>query len=220
MYHHIEDQPAGASRDAQQLTVSPQAFREQMAYLRDHGYHTIGFADLVDAFAGNTALPANPVIITFDDGWADIYQVAYPILRDHALAATFFISTNWIENLDGTVSWAQIEEMAAGGMEFGSHSVTHPYLTTAEPRLLTLELTESKAALEDSVHAPVIALAYPFGLYDDAVIAAARAAGYRAACTIETGAEAKAGALMTLPRLWVYGWTDLEDFARLLEPAR
>jgi peptidoglycan/xylan/chitin deacetylase (PgdA/CDA1 family) len=94
-------------------------------------------------------LPANPVIITFDDGWDDIYNVAYPILREHGMRATFFISTNWIENLRSVVSWSQLEEMSAGGMEFGSHSFTHPYLTTADPDWRKYELEESKAALEE-----------------------------------------------------------------------
>ncbi len=217
MYHHLDDDGEKLGADYHQLSVSPQDFREQMAWLKGNGYHTITFAQLEAAFRGEVTLPPNPVIITFDDGWDDIYHEAYPILREHGQVATFFIATNWIDNLEGTVEWPQIREMSEGGMEFGSHSSTHPYLTQSEPHLLTWELKASKAALEEVTGKSITALAYPFGLYDDRVIAAAREIGYRTACTIDPGHTARAGELMTLPRLWVYGWHDLEDFAQVLK---
>jgi peptidoglycan/xylan/chitin deacetylase (PgdA/CDA1 family) len=218
MYHHLEalSGDAASDPDYQQLFVAPQAFREQVAYLKDNGYHTITFAELVGAFNGEVSLPTNPVIITFDDGWDDIYNVAYPILREQGMRATFFIPTNWIENLEGVVSWAQLEEMSAGGMEFGSHSFTHPYLTTADPDWMKYEIERSKSQLEEHTQKTVTAFAYPYGLYDDNVIAAVREAGYLTACTIDAGATAEADELLTLPRLWVYDWTDLQGFAALL----
>lgn len=217
MYHHLDNDGVTLGTDYQQLSVPPEDFREQMAWLKSNGYHTITFAQLGAAFRGESTLPANPVIITFDDGWDDIYHEAYPILREHGQVATFFISTNWIDNLEGTVEWPQIKEMSDGGMEFGSHSSTHPYLTQSEPEMLTWELKASKTALEKATGKTITALAYPFGLYDDRVIAAAREIGYLTACTIDPGHTARAGELMTLPRLWVYGWYDLEDFAQVLK---
>jgi peptidoglycan/xylan/chitin deacetylase (PgdA/CDA1 family) len=218
MYHHLEELSAEHADDPdyQQLFVAPKAFEEQVAYLKDNGYQTITFAELVGAFNGEVGLPEKPVIITFDDGWDDIYSVAYPILKQYGMRATFFISTNWIENLEGVVSWTQLEEMSAGGMEFGSHSVTHPYLTTADPEWMKYEIEGSKAALEEHTRKSITALAYPFGLYDDTVIAAVKAAGYLTACTIDPGATATADNLLTLPRTWVYDWTTIEDFAGLL----
>ena len=216
MYHHLTEVGVDADAEYQQLSVSPGDFQQQVTYLQDNGYRTITFAELVGAFGGQVSLPSKPVIITFDDGWDDIYHVAYPVLRDHGMRATFFIPTNWVENLDGVVSWAQIEEMSRGGMEFGSHSVTHPYLTTYDPDWLRFELEESKAALEEHTGKAVTALAYPFGLYDDTVMTAVHEAGYRAACTIEQDSTVYAGQLLTLPRLWVYGWTTLGDFEALL----
>jgi len=216
MYHHLKDLAPDADVDYQQLSVAPWDFQQQVAYLQDNGYDTITFAELLGAFTGDVSLPSKPVIITFDDGWDDIYHIAYPILQERDMSATFFISTNWVENLEGVVSWAQIEEMANGGMEFGSHSVTHPYLTTSEPDWMEFELEESKAALEEHTGQTITALAYPFGLYDDTVLAAVREAGYEAACTIEQDTMVYAGQLLTLPRMWVYGWTTLDDFEALL----
>jgi peptidoglycan/xylan/chitin deacetylase (PgdA/CDA1 family) len=221
MYHHLEELTGDQASDPdyQQLFVAPKAFEEQVTYLKENGYHTITFAELVGAFNGEVTLPSNPVIITFDDGWDDIYNVAYPILQEHGLRATFFIATNWLENLEGTLTWAQLEEMSAGGMEFGSHSFTHPYLTTADPDWRKYELEESKAALERHTGKTITALAYPFGLYDDAVIEAVKEAGYLTACTIDPGTTLTADTLLTLPRTWVYDWTTLEDFAALLKPS-
>jgi peptidoglycan/xylan/chitin deacetylase (PgdA/CDA1 family) len=217
MYHRLEEAEVDLDAEYRQLVVSPQAFLEQVSYLQQNGYHTITFAELVGAFNGQVSLPTNPVIITFDDGWDDIYYVGYPILRDHGMRATFFISTNWIENLEGTVSWDQIEEMSRGGMEFGSHSVTHPYLTTSEPDWRQFELEGSKSTLEEHIGQTITALAYPFGLYDDTVIAAVQKAGYLTACTIDQSWTVRADGLLTLPRLWVYDWTTLDDFAALLK---
>jgi peptidoglycan/xylan/chitin deacetylase (PgdA/CDA1 family) len=217
MYHHLESLIESQGPDYDSLFVSPKKFLEQVMYLQRMGYETITFAQLVGAFEGETTLPEKPVIITFDDGWDDIYTVAYPILREHGMVATFFISTNWIENLEGTVTWEQIQELSEAGMELGSHSFTHPYLTQSDPDWLKIELEESKAALERRSDRQVVAIAYPFGLYDDNVIAAVRSAGYRVAATIDRGVWAYRDQPWTLPRVWVYDWMDLEDFAALLE---
>lgn len=216
MYHHLDELGPNAGAEYEQLSVAPNDFRQQLDYLQENGYQTITFAELVGAFEGQVSLPDKPVIITFDDGWDDVYHVAYPMLQERGMSATFFIATNWIENLDGVVSWAQIEEMSQGGMEFGSHSVTHPYLTTSEADWMEFELEQSKATLEERTGKPVTALAYPFGLYDDRVINAVREAGYRTACSIDQGWTVTANDLLTLPRLWVYGWTSLDDFAAVL----
>jgi peptidoglycan/xylan/chitin deacetylase (PgdA/CDA1 family) len=218
MYHHLEELSAEHKQDPdyQQLFVAPAAFEEQMTYLQNNGYHTITFAELVGAFNGEVTLPDKPVIITFDDGWDDIYNVAYPILQQHGQRATFFIPSNWVENLDGVVTWPQVEEMSAGGMEIGSHSVTHPYLTTADPDWRKYEIEGSKATLEEHIKKPVTAFAYPYGLYDDTVVGDVKAAGYLTACTIDPGATATPDNLLLLPRTWVYDWTTIDEFAGLL----
>jgi peptidoglycan/xylan/chitin deacetylase (PgdA/CDA1 family) len=118
-----------------------------VTYLQDSGYHNFVLAELVDASDGLVSLPRRPVIVTIDDEWDENYQIPYPNLQEHGMSAEFFVSTNWMENPEGTLSWAQIEEMSRGGMEFGSHSAARPYLTTSEPRLQGLGLTEVKAAL-------------------------------------------------------------------------
>jgi peptidoglycan/xylan/chitin deacetylase (PgdA/CDA1 family) len=220
MYHHIGTLSADAGSDWYSTTVTPEAFDEQMAYLAYHGYNTVKVMDLVDATEGRKALPQNPVVITFDDGWIDDYVSAFPVLQQYGMIASFFIPASWIGNLgDSTMSWAQIEELSRAGMEIGSHSMTHPYLTQSEPDVLTWELEGSKALLEEHTVGPVEVLAYPFGLYDDNVMAQTQAAGYRAALTVEEGLFDISDNLLQMPRLNVPYGGDLDTFKALLRAA-
>jgi peptidoglycan/xylan/chitin deacetylase (PgdA/CDA1 family) len=219
LYHHLQTLKANAGTDWEDSTVTPQAFEEQMAYLAAHNFHSTSVADLIAYLEQGRPLPENPVIITFDDGWEETYTVGFPILRKYGLSATFFIPANWVENLDGTLSWAQIEEMDRAGMEIGSHTMTHPYLIKSTPEMLTWELENSKARLEKHTSKPVIALAYPFGLYDDNVIQQTKAAGYRAAFTIEPGLWASRDRIFQLPRIDIPYSTDLNTFAADLQTA-
>ena len=220
LYHHIETLSEDAGSDWYNTTVTPEAFEEQMAYLAYHGYHTVKIMDLVAALEGRKALPKNPVVITFDDGWIDCYARAFFVLQKYGMIATFFIPADWIGNLDdSTMSWEEIEEMSKAGMEIGSHTMTHPYLTQLEPDMLTWELEDSKALLEKHVAGPVEVLAYPFGLYDDNVMAQTQVAGYRAALTIEEGLFDISDNLFEMPRLTVPYGGNLDTFTALLGAA-
>ncbi len=147
------------------MTVDPTAFEAQMAYLAGHGYHTITFSDLADRYDRGKPLPDNPVIVTFDDGWAEQYTTVYPILRRYGLIATFFPPTNWINGSGLTLSWTQIEEMSQAGMEFGSHTLNHHILPDQTPDEVRRQLAQSKAILEQHTHRPVVVLAYPIGAW-------------------------------------------------------
>ena len=138
LYHHIETLNEDAGSDWYNTTVTPEAFEEQMAYLAYHGYHTVKIMDLLAAFEGRKALPKNPVVITFDDGWIDCYDTAFPVLQKYGMTATFFIIAGSVGSIpaDHVMSWGEIEEMSQAGMEIGSHTMTHPYLTTLEPDML------------------------------------------------------------------------------------
>jgi peptidoglycan/xylan/chitin deacetylase (PgdA/CDA1 family) len=220
LYHHIGVLSQDAGSDWYDTTVTPDAFEEQMAYLAYNGYHTVKIMDLVAAVEGRKSLPEKPVVITFDDAWIDCYVSAFPVLQRYGMIASFFIPADWIGNLgESTMSWEQIEEMNRAGMEIGSHSMSHPYLTQSEPDMLTWELENSKALLEEHVAGPVEVLAYPFGLYDDNVIAQTKAAGYRAALTVEEGRFSIDDDLFRMPRLGVPYGRGLDYFTALLGAA-
>ena len=221
LYHHIETLSEDAGSDWYNTTVTPEAFEEQMAYLAYHGYHTVKIMDLLAAFEGRKALPKNPVVITFDDGWIDCYDAAFPVLQKYGMTATFFIIAGSVGSIpaDHVMSWGEIEEMSQAGMEIGSHAMTHPYLTTLEPDMLASELQDSKALLEKHVAGPVEVLAYPFGLYDENVMEQTQLAGYRAALTIEDGLFDTSDNLLEMPRLTVPYGGNLDTFTALLGAA-
>jgi len=221
MYHHVTVLSAKAGDDLRAYTVSPDDFEAQLRYLLENGYHTVSMKEVQAYLDGGPELPAKPVMVTFDDAWEDCYSVAYPLLRNLGMKATFYVPGNWVENLDGVMSWAQIKEMADAGMEFGSHSMTHPYLTKSKASMLTWELEQSKALLEEHTGQKVTALAYPFGLYDDNVIQEAQKAGYTSGVTIEPGLWVSKDNLMTLHRINIPYWTTIDEFAmRLKTPAK
>jgi peptidoglycan/xylan/chitin deacetylase (PgdA/CDA1 family) len=217
LYHHIASLMESAGSEWYVTTVTPEAFDEQMAYLAYNGYHTVKVMDLLDALDGRTVLPPNPVVITFDDGWIDGYEGAFPVLQRYGMIASFFISAQWIGGGNSEVmSWAQIQELSRAGMEIGSHTMTHPYLTQLDPDEMAWELQESKALLEEHLGEPVEVLAYPFGIYDSNVMIQTQAAGYRAALSIEEGQFDSSDNLFDLPRLIPLYGDSMDTFVAML----
>ena len=222
MYHEIAARPETASR----LAVPPAAFAAQLAYLHDAGYSTVTFADAAAALAGETGrLPARPVVLTFDDGFADFHREALPLLRRYGFTATVFVTTGWIADAGGhrsgdqpgqMLSWNQIREAAWAGVEIGAHSHGHPQLDQIEPGRLRRELAVSKALLEDGIGQAVPSLAYPFGYSSAGVRQTARATGYRHACAVANATARPAGDRYTLPRLTVRASTSQAHFERIV----
>jgi peptidoglycan/xylan/chitin deacetylase (PgdA/CDA1 family) len=219
MYHHVRVLSPQASRLWLRLTVDPTAFEAQMAYLAGHGYHTITFSDLAACFDRGKPLPDNPVILTFDDGWAEQYTTVFPILRRYGLIATFFPPTNWINGSGLTLNWAQVEEMSQAGMEFGSHTLNHHILSDQTPDEVRRQLVQSKAILEQHIHRPVVALAYPTGAWSSAVAALVPRAGYRVAVGTLPGVDQRAADRFALHRVSVGYGVPLRTFITRLGPA-
>jgi len=123
MYHHITDIPTHNTLDLS-LTVTPNVLSQQLDYLKRNGYHTITFNQLFDFLYYNGPLPSKPIILTFDDGYDDAYKFAYPILQAHGYSGMFYIITGKV-GWKGQVTWDQLREMLANGMQMGSHTITH-----------------------------------------------------------------------------------------------
>ena len=136
MYHYISVPPAGADIYRRDLSVTPALFESHLKYLTDAGYHAITLDDLLYALAQGRELPAKPVILTFDDGYEDNYTNAFPLLQKYNMVGHFFIISDFVnQERPGYMTWPQIEEMAAAGQRFGSHSRDHPNLKRAKRRL-------------------------------------------------------------------------------------
>jgi peptidoglycan/xylan/chitin deacetylase (PgdA/CDA1 family) len=203
MYHGVAD----VAEDPHQLCVSPGRFAEQMAWLKRRGLRGVGIGTLVDAMRAGRS--RGLVGITFDDGYVNVVQEALPVLRRHGFTATMFIIS---DRLSGSNEWdegpswplmsaGQVGELAAAGMEIGSHSATHARLAGLGAGQLAAEVGASRASLGELIGAPVRGFAYPYGSMDSAARQAVRDAGYDYACAVQTpGGEL---GLMALPRVYV-----------------
>ncbi len=188
VYHHVMPSVPNGSRGLRRLTVTAEAFDQQMKYLQDNGYHVITFAALSDAVDHGRELPSQPVIISFDDGWEDQFPNALPSLEKYHYPATFFIVTNYI-GYRSFMSWPQLQALLDKGMTIGSHTRSHPRLgRITDPDVLWNEIAGSKQVLEANLEISVHDFAYPYGSYNDTTVAMVGWAGYRTARACCSGA--------------------------------
>jgi peptidoglycan/xylan/chitin deacetylase (PgdA/CDA1 family) len=169
MYHSISERPAFNWHPYYEIATTPARFAEQARCLRDRGYAALSLADVCDAVLGRAAMPPRAVAITFDDGYQDNYDVAWPVLREAGLMATFFLPTALVgetgrRHLNGRpcLTWSEARAMHAAGMAFGSHTVTHREIEDGTDELLEEELCRSKAALEKQLGAATRTFSYPY----------------------------------------------------------
>jgi peptidoglycan/xylan/chitin deacetylase (PgdA/CDA1 family) len=174
MYHHVGPPRAGACPS---LTVAPDRFERQMSWLARNGYVGIRPSDWLAHRAGRS-LPSRSVLITFDDGYADIVQHAFPVLQRHDFGAVVFVVTQRVAGasdwdwIDGWIphplmTAGQIREWAARGIEFGAHTRTHPDLTRLAEADLDAEIAGSRDELAAITGEEVTSFAYPYGRVDD-----------------------------------------------------
>ena len=217
MYHYISTPPEDADKYRIDLSVVPDAFRSQMAYLAQNGYATISFYDLSLAVTNNQPLPEKPVILTFDDGYLDNYEIAYPILQEYGLQATFFVVTEFIDRgRAGYLTWKMVQEMAAAGHNFEPHSRTHPELTNRDRDYLIWEMLGPQETLAYHIGYTPRYFSYPSGRYDDAVIAMLQEIGYWGAVTTVSGKEHSFTDRYTWTRLRIRHNTPLAEFVDLV----
>lgn len=217
MYHYIRRPPNPADdKLGYGLSTSPDDFREQMNYLEDHGFHPVTLNDLRAYLAGSRTLPDRPVVLTFDDGYADLYTEAYPVLKQHHFKAVAYIVSGFVGREGVNVTADQLREMDAYGIEIGAHTVNHVDLTRAGGSLW-YEVKGSKDALEALVGHPVLDFCYPSGRFNAAVITAVQNAGFESATTTQAGAQHNLGDRFAWSRVRVSGSESMEDFAKGLE---
>ena len=188
-YHKFEDKPKD------QLAIAPAEFKAQMKQLKDSGIEVISMKDLIAWRKGEKSIPPKSAVITLDDGWLSGYQVAWPILKEFGYPFTMFVYTNYINVGGKSMSWGQLEEMRDAGVDIECHTVSHHDLRHV-PRgkdapkgqdynaWLHNELFTSKQILEDKLGIKIVALAFPYGTYNENVRKASKEAGYEAAFTV------------------------------------
>lgn len=219
MYHRINVVTADTPRESRGLTVHPEDFARQMRWLRDHGYSSITQRELWDALMCGRRLPGRPILITFDDGYRDVFFRASPVLLRLGFRATAYVVSGRISGRDPSfLTWPLLHALERRGIEIGSHTVAHHDLTSLPDAALLEDLRRSRLTLERRLGHRVPWLAYPFGANDARVQRQARRAGYLLAVTTRHGARAAATEPLALPRLRVLDTTGVAGLARMLEP--
>lgn len=192
-YHQVNSMPEIYSVDAGE-------FEQQMQYLAEHGYTAISLAELFDARQGHRPLPPKPVIITFDDGYADNYHTALPLMQKYGMKGTVFVIAGQVGQSE-YMTWEQLKAMQAAGIELGSHTYNHVALPELSPPQQLDELVRSKQLLEAHLAQPVKFLAYPFGQFNAETMTLVEQAGYTGACTGVPGVGTGAGDAYQLRRV-------------------
>jgi len=218
MYHYLSTPPPGSDAIRMDLSVGPEQFETHLAYLRQAGYETISMSQLAFALSGHTELPPNPIIITFDDGYRDNYENAFPLLRKYGYTSTFFVFTQVIdENNVRFLTWDMVKEMHQAGMEFGSHSYSHPDMVGKNDAYQIFEVLASKEAIEERTGELTRFFAYPSGRYDELTIRVLQSAHFWGAVTTQWGAEQTYDNRFEMPRIRVRGNDTVEDLAEKLD---
>jgi peptidoglycan/xylan/chitin deacetylase (PgdA/CDA1 family) len=217
-YHYVRVNPDRNDRMGFALSVTPSDFAAQMDWLAQTGYHTITTEDLYTYLTGYGGLPSKPVILTFDDGYADFYTTALPILRSHDFVAVSYVVSGFV-GWPGYMTAAQIREADRSGMEIGSHTVTHPNLANLPAAAVRLQLVQSKDFLEQVVGHPVTSFCYPSGKYTSAVASAVAAAGFHDATTTRFGYSYTIANRYVWSRLRVSGGESLDQFTAAVRSA-
>ncbi len=218
MYHYISVPPADADVYRKDLSVTPALFESHLQYLVDAGYHVITLDDLLYALTEGRPLPSKPVILTFDDGYEDNYQNAFPLLQKYGMIGHFFIISDFV-NADraGYMTWNQVEEMAAAGQRFGSHSRDHPNLRGKPVDYLVWQALGGLEAIQAHLGYHPRWVSYPSGGYDEQVEAVYKSANYWGGLSSDQGATHSLKDIFHLRRVRVRGSYAAKDLAALLQ---
>ncbi|MFQ5515020.1 MAG: polysaccharide deacetylase family protein [Myxococcota bacterium] len=208
-YHRIGIPRGGRS---ERLTVPPMRFRRQLDLLRALRMRFIDLDTTAKWLEGGDDSPGRALVLSFDDGYAELCEHALPLLLRRGIPAIVFLVAErrrdeWMDwgerGAFPLMDWPRIREFSQAGIEFGSHTLSHADLTRLEPSRLLTEVADSRRRIEDQLGRVVRHFCYPYGRHDERVVEAVREAGYRTACTTVRGAVRPDADPLRLPRLTV-----------------
>jgi peptidoglycan/xylan/chitin deacetylase (PgdA/CDA1 family) len=218
-YHSLD--PSGSV-----VSVAPQAFADQMACLTDLGFQGVSLQEAVAYRDVNSAWPERAVVLTFDDGYANIHEVALPILVRYGHTATVFVVSGHIGGRNdwapppaglgrhAMLSWQQVAELSTTGVEIAAHTQTHADLRWCSAAQAEREIVASCADIEEHLGLSAQSFAYPFGSVSSASVSIVRRE-FRVACTTVLK-RVKSEPLHRLPRIDMYYIRSLHDLKRLV----
>jgi peptidoglycan/xylan/chitin deacetylase (PgdA/CDA1 family) len=213
LYHGVRT-PADASGGPFALDLA--AFTEQMDRLAASGRRTVTIGELV---AGRRRAAGELAAVTFDDGTADFYHHAWPVLRERGIVATLFVTSGLVgRDFHGSemLSWEQLEELRDDGVEIGAHGDHHVALDLVGLDRAAIELVNSKLRLEHRLERAVTSFAYPFGYHTEPLERLLPRAGYESGCAVKNRLSHPADDRFALARLTIAGRTSARRFEQLL----
>ncbi len=179
-----------------QLCMPEDVFARQMKYLKDNNYRVISMKMLQEYLEYKKPLPKKAVVITIDDGYRSVYEIAFPILEQYDFTATLFIYTDFVAG-GSAMTWDQIREMKNKGFEIGSHTLSHADLAAKKSnenekdyiRRITREIVGSKKILDERLNQDTQFFAFPFGSSNQQIINICKETGYKTSATVSRGAN-------------------------------
>lgn len=179
------------------LCMPADVFERQLRYLKENGYRVIGPEALAAFLDYRQPIPKNAVMISVDDGYRSVYNVAYPILKKYGFTATLFIYLDYVGVSSKAITWDQLRELKQNGFYIGSHSVAHSDLSKQKKNedgeaylaRLKKEIFRSKQVIDAKLGQDTLIFSYPFGRRNQTVVSLARQAGYKIAVTVDRGSN-------------------------------
>jgi peptidoglycan/xylan/chitin deacetylase (PgdA/CDA1 family) len=168
MYHSISDDAEKGVGPYYRVATSPRRFAAQMQLLSGLGYVGVSVEEALRTMSGGAAGGCRPVAITFDDGFRDFYTAAWPVLQAHKFSASMYLPTEFIsserKSFQGheCMTWDEVRELRAQGVQFGSHTVSHPELYKIPWREIEMEVGRSKEVIERELDEEITGFGYPY----------------------------------------------------------
>lgn len=168
MYHSVADEDESAMRPYYRLATMPSQFLQQMTWLHEQRYRTVSLDSAVELLRSGGGTAEKTVVITFDDGYRNFCQNAFPVLQRFGFTATMFLPTASIGDRPlvfkqrECMTWADVRELQREGICFGSHTVSHPQLHGLDRERIREEIVRSRQTIEDKTGSAVDSFAYPY----------------------------------------------------------
>jgi peptidoglycan/xylan/chitin deacetylase (PgdA/CDA1 family) len=217
VYHNIGPETKG------RLVISARTFEEQMRYLKARGYRVVSLAEFVEFMRGRRQLPRRSVVLSFDDGYRAFKDHAYPVLKELGFTATLFVYTDYVGAGRNALSWQELRDLVAEGFDVEAHSKTHgdlrrtPGETDAQyARRMQAELGQPQDLFAKHLGRRSAVLAYPYGSWDESVLARAGEYGYVAGFSVRRQGNASFIRPLAGSRSQIYSEMTLEDFVKNL----
>ncbi len=211
MYHSITE-------DSRKIfSVNKKDFYNQMKYLKDNGFNTLSLDEVYEHMINKKPFPEKSAVITFDDGYKDNYDNAYPILKELGLKATIFVVTGNVDEGSYYLSSEEIKKLQRDNIDIQSHTVNHLKLSKLTQNQRIKELSDSKEYLEKLLNKKVKYMAYPYGKYNENVIQDVMEAGYKMAFTTNQGWMNLDQGMYSLKRVIVGGHMRMGTFKKLVK---